>query len=486
MHNLRTRFILSHILPTLIIIPLMGFALIYLLETQVLLGNLSSEVNGQAILITDMASQNRGLWVDRAQAKGFADRVGKIVKARVMILDSNGTVLASSDAASSIQDGDLRDSNGFNEAREGQFFTHTTYNQDLKTDIVDVFAPVISSAGQVVGIIRLTYQLEAVIDQFIRLRYLIGIVLAGGLVLGASLGWMLALDMEKPLRRVTETVSRVARGVPLDPVPETGPVEIRQLSHSVNMLVERLQTLETSRKQLLANLVHEIGRPLGALRSAIQALLGGAQQDPKLRQELLVGIDNEIGILQRLLDDLSGLYGKLLGPLEVDQQPIILSNWIPEAIATWREAALNKKIKWEVSIPNDLPVIQADPSRLSQALGNLLSNAVKYTPSGGEIFVAAGIGTINITNEPDGPRKPHAWIQVADTGPGIQTSQLEEIFKPFYRGNLSGRFPQGMGLGLTIARDLVAANGGKITVESVPGKGSKFTIWLPVNTGRIQ
>lgn len=464
----------------------MGFALIYLLETQVLIDNLSDEITGQAVLVTDMASQYPSIWIDHTQAKGYADRVGKIVNAQVMILDSTGKVIASSDISDSVQVGELRSLTGLTQAREGQIYTNTIYNQSLKTDVVDVFAPVVSPGGQVVGIIRLTYKLEAVIDRFIRLRYLIGVVLVGGLVLGASLGWMLALDMEKPLRRVTEAVSRVASGVPLEPVQEKGPIEMRQLSHSVNLLGERLQTLELSRKQLLANLVHEIGRPLGALRSAIQALLGGAQQDPKLRQELLLGIDKEISVLQRLLDDLSGLYGKLLGPLELDQQPVSLSDWIPAVIATWREAALNKKITWEVSVPNGLPVIQADPSRLSQALGNLLSNAIKYTPSGGEIYVAAGTGIINTTNEPDGSREPFAWIQVSDTGPGIQASQLEEIFKPFYRGNVSGRFPQGMGLGLTIARDLVAANGGKITVESKPGKGSKFTIWLPVYTSRIQ
>ena len=139
-------------------------------------------------------------------------------------------------------------------------------------------------------------------------------------------------------------------------------------------------------------------------------------------------------------------------------------------MATWKEAARQKQLQWNDEIPESLPVIQADEDRLAQAIGNLVSNAVKYTPAGGTITIAAG--------SKDGD----VWLRVEDTGPGIPAGELDKIFQPFFRGSHGRRFPQGMGLGLSIAHDLVLAHGGRIEVESTPGLGSQFTIWLPVRS----
>jgi signal transduction histidine kinase len=123
---------------------------------------------------------------------------------------------------------------------------------------------------------------------------------------------------------------------------------------------------------------------------------------------------------------------------------------------------------WQSNIPAEMPVISADPDRLAQAVGNLVSNAIKYTPPQGSITVSAG------------SQAGEVWLRVTDTGPGIAAEEQARIFAPFYRGPVAGRFPQGMGLGLSIARDLVTAHDGRLTVESAPGSGSQFTIWLPV------
>jgi two-component system sensor histidine kinase BaeS len=110
-----------------------------------------------------------------------------------------------------------------------------------------------------------------------------------------------------------------------------------------------------------------------------------------------------------------------------------------------------------------------DPERLDQALGNLLSNAIKFTPKDGGINVVAGFEDHTVL------------ISVHDTGAGIDQNELGEIFTPFYRGPQGRRFPQGMGLGLSIACDIVVAHGGKIEVQSSPGEGSEFTIHLPLD-----
>jgi len=204
------------------------------------------------------------------------------------------------------------------------------------------------------------------------------------------------------------------------------------------------------------------------MRSAIQALLGGADEEPTLRRELLAGIEGEVDRLQRLLDDLARLHDQVVGTLELAYQPLAVSEWLLHMLAPWRAAAQEKGLHWEVTVPADLPSLAADPDRLAQALGNLLSNAIKYTPPGGTVSVGAGIEGEEI------------WVRVSDTGPGIAPEEQARIFDPFYRGRSERRFPQGVGLGLTIARDLAIAHGGRLELESTLGLGSHFTLWLPL------
>jgi two-component system sensor histidine kinase BaeS len=230
-----------------------------------------------------------------------------------------------------------------------------------------------------------------------------------------------------------------------------------------------LHTLEKSRMRLLANLVHEIGRPLGALLSATQALEAGADQDPNFREELLEGMKGEIQRMQSLMDDLTRLYDQTQGPPSLKREMTPLSSWLNQVLSPWREAALEKELTWELLYPPNLPAINIDPDRMAQALGNIVSNAIKYTPENGLVRISAGIDN------------PFVWIRVQDTGNGIPAEEIPHIFEPFYRGSTSNRFPQGMGLGLSIAQDLLQAHKGRITVESTPGEGSIFTLWLPRN-----
>ncbi len=465
--TLRGRLILSHILPLLVIVPLMGIALIYMLETQVLLPNLSNELVGQALLVAEITNDRADIWHNPAQAQTFVTLIDSYLKARVMLLDPDGYLLASSDPADAERLGQPLELAGLANIMAGKISVRTVYGQRRHEEIVDVLVPVIGPDRGVVGVVRLSHQLFNVYERFLHLRYLIAGVLVGGLLLGAAVGWGLAVNLEHPLRQMTQAVGRLAEGKRLIPLPEQGPREIRQLLRSINTLVERLHALEQVRRQLLANLVHELGRPLGALHSAIQALLGGADRDAALRRELLVGMEGEVGRLHRLLDDLTGLHDQVSGTLDLDCQPTAMGEWLSHMLSPWREAAQAKGLHWQATIPAALPTLEVDPDRLGQALGNLLSNAIKYTPPGGTVSLGAGI------------EGEAVWIRVSDTGPGIAPAEQEHIFTPFYRSQADRRFPQGMGLGLSIARSLVVAHGGRLEVESALGLGSHFTLWLP-------
>jgi len=204
------------------------------------------------------------------------------------------------------------------------------------------------------------------------------------------------------------------------------------------------------------------------LVSALQALRAGADEDATLRRELLAGVDAGLGRMRRLLDDLARLHDRVNGDRELVRQAVALGDWLPPLLTPWREAAQARGLHWGATLLTDLPTMIIDPDRIGQALGNVLSNAVKYTPPDGTVMVTAGVTSADV------------WVRVCDSGPGIAAEDLERIFTPFYRGRFAQRFADGMGLGLTIARDLLIAHGGQLEIESAPGQGSRCILRLPL------
>ncbi len=469
MHTLRGRLILSHILPLLLIVPIVGFALVYILETQVLLTDLSDELAQHGVLTADIARDRPAIWSDAAEAHRFVTFFSVRSRSSVMLFDPQGNLLAASEPGYGEWLGQPMDLPSLPAALAGEQQVHVDYKRSVQAEIIRVLVPVVGPNQQIMGVVRLSQYLSDVRGQLVRLRYLIAGVLAAEFVLAVIVGLILAVRLGRSLQRVTDAIQDVASGREWQTLPEEGLEEIQTLLRAFNTLIERLRVLEQSRRRLLANLVHELGRPLGALQSALQALLSGAEQDPGLRHELLEGMDTQVHRLRPLLDSLTDLHDQVLGTLELNRQPIVLGDWLRRTVSPWRQAAHDQGLHWRTEIPETLPVLEIDPDRMAQALGNLLSNAIKYTPDG-TVSVEASVQ--------DG----HVAIVVGDTGIGIAPAEQERIFEPFHRSRRDKRFPQGMGLGLSIARDLVHAHSGRLDVESTPGQGSRFTIWLPLHS----
>ena len=467
MRSLRSRLILSHILPLVIILPIFGLVLVYIIETQVLLKNISTEIEEQADLTALLASTQPDIWTDQAEAQVFVSRFSASNESEINLLDRQGILLASNDPEDDSQIGIQLDEPNLPIALGGQPVIEVTYSFNLEAEVVEVLVPVTGTNREILGIVRLSNELGNVYDRFLSLRYLIAAVVTVALVLAVLLGFLIASNLERSLRHVTDAIYDIASGQSWTTLPEEGPVEIRRLIFSFNTLINRLRGFEDSRRQLLANLVHEVSRPIGAVQAAIQALLRGAEEQPALRRELLEGMEAQVNRLHPLLDNLAKLYETVLGTLELQRQPVNLNKWLLPTANSWREAAHAKGLFWEIDIVNPLPTVSADPDRLAQVLGNLLSNAIKYTPAGGQVSVKAGSSDNDV------------WIKISDTGPGIALDEQNQIFEPFFRSSRQQRFPQGMGLGLTIASDLVKAHGGHLDLESVAGQGSHFTIHLP-------
>lgn len=468
MNTLRTRLVLSHVLPLVVIVPLMGLALVYFIETQVLLPGLTRELVGNGSLVAEMTKDYYRLWTDPIYAQTILARVSPRLTARVMLLTYDGRLLASSDPNDLVNLNKTLLNPEVEDVKAGKTVTKVYYNQRLEGEAIDVYVPVTDGIAGTVGIVRLTYPFSTVLGEFVQFRTLIVGVLLFGLGSGALIGLLLALNIETPLRRINAAVVRLTRGEQSEPVPETGPEEVRTLASAMNALVERLRGMETARRALLANLVHELGRPLGALRSGVQALLKGASRDPQLAGELLTGMDGELVRLQALLNELTHLYDQGLGTLELKREPVNLADWLPEIIAPWQAAAVEKGIAFETDLGDSLPAVSIDPLRLGQATGNLFSNAIKFTPPGGKVRIEAKVD--------------QTWfvLRVQDSGPGIPADEKDKIYTPFYRGSHGKRFAEGMGLGLGIAREIVQAHGGEISLAGGrEGQGATFEMRIP-------
>jgi len=468
--SLRNRLILSHALPMLIVLPIMGVILVYVLETQLLLPSLSQQLTGDAVLMAEMIQAQPQMIENSALAgQVLMDASTRLTK-RVMLIGPDNRLLASSDPADQSRVNQLLNLDGLAKTKDGQVVTLTNYNQRLQSDVIDVFVPVIASDGNFLGTVRATSRYATVVDELYRLRTWIGTVLLFGTLLGVILGSALAVTIAGPIHQATQSLSELAGGSFRGNLTAVGPYEIRLLVGTVNTLVDRLQSLENARRKLLANLVHELGRPLAALRMAVQVIIQGSKDDPAQLDELVNGMDQELGELQRLLEDLTHLYDTDIGAFELERKVIDSAAWLAAALLPWQEMARGKDIQWELVVSPGLPPLYGDPVRLAQVVGNLVSNAIKVTPAGGKITISAGS---------DGGK---LWIKASDTGPGIQPDELKKIFEPFYRGQAGTQVDSGMGLGLSIAKNLVEAHGGNIQVDSRPGVGSTFTIWLPLTT----
>lgn len=468
MRTLRGRLILSHTLPLFIMLLLSGIALDYVLETKILLPIFTDELIREAELLVKTNIDQLEIWDSPTAAQEYLDRLSPHLDAHVMLLDINGQLLASTDPLSLEQIGTVIEPREYlMSILAGDVNVHTEYGRNSEANVADVFVPATGKDDEIIGIIRMTYYLENIYDQFLTLRYVIFGILLAAIILGTIIALVLALNIRESLNQATQAVLQLASGKEVETLPEQGAAEMRTLQRAVISLVERLRGMEEARGKLLSNLVHELGRPLGALLTAVQAMLAGAGDDEELRQEILSGMREEVGFLDRLLNDLTRLHDQVFGALELRTRPVELAQWLPKVLRSHRAVAIEKGLKWKVDVAADLPVVDADPDRLAQALGNLVHNAIKFTPPDGTVIVDTGVINSKV------------WIQVKDTGPGIPLEEQSKIFTPFYRSHSTTRFPQGMGLGLSIAHDLILAHQGRLEFTSTEGEGSCFTIWLP-------
>lgn len=325
---------------------------------------------------------------------------------------------------------------------------------------------------RVLGAIEVAQSLQGVTDTLRQLATLLSIGIVSGLGIAFVVGAFLANRAFAPIGRITQTAQSITRAGDLTKRIEQKPTqdEVGRLAAMFNEMLARIEELFRAQQRFVADVSHELRSPLTAIRGNLDLLRRGAADDVAARQTALAAIDSESARMQRLVADLL-LLAQADAGVKIQRQIVELDTLL---LDVYRQARLmSSGVKVSLG-SEDQAQVSGDPDRLKQLLLNLVDNALKYTPSGGEV-------TFSLERDTEWVR-----VSVTDTGVGIPPQDLPKIFDRFYRvdkarsRDRSSGSGGGTGLGLAIAKWIVDAHGGRIEVQSAMGKGSTFTVWLPL------
>lgn len=293
-------------------------------------------------------------------------------------------------------------------------------------------------------------------------------------VIGVAAGVLVSRGLTAPLNRLARAARAIGARRLNQRVEVSGSAEVVQLARAFNDMAVALEQAETARRNLVADVAHELRTPLSVLQGNLRAVLDDVYPLDKAEVAQLY---DETRLLSRLVNDLHQLAQAEAGQLALNKQSVDLAGLVQAAAVAFTPIAEANGVSLDLELPADLPKVTVDAARITQVLHNLLTNALRYTSAGGSMLVRAGC---------DPGTDCHVatvWLAVQDTGEGIPAEHLPHVFERFYRADPArSRTSGGSGLGLAIVRAIVEAHGGQVSAasEGVPGRGSTFTVRLPV------
>ncbi|WP_420643210.1 sensor histidine kinase [Candidatus Leptofilum sp.] len=291
-------------------------------------------------------------------------------------------------------------------------------------------------------------------------------------LLAAVLAFRTFRRVANPLAAVMNAADAVAEGDLSVRVPEfSGRNEFTRLAHSFNNMTEELQRADQQRRNLTADVAHELRTPLHIIQGNLEGVLDGVYDPTPDHIEATL---DETRLLSRLVTDLHTLSLADAGQLSLNLEPVNVADLLADVATSFsgQAEAQGVALQVETAVLPPNTHIQGDAGRLDQVLSNLVVNALRHTPEDGRIILTAKLVDGSVQ------------IQVTDTGEGITEEDLPFVFERFWRGDRARTHSGGVGggLGLAIAKQIIAAHNGKITVSSIPHQATTFTLSFPVET----
>ncbi len=404
-------------------------------------------------------TQNEG-WV---QVQSFLERVGPVYGKRLVLKDEDGQIVGDSwgDKRNSPP-GRMRSPRGF-----------PIYMPEADAKMASVIADKKREVGELTVAsddlpATLTEPSLSRLSQTVNRSLLwAGLVAGGG---GLILVTMMSTSALAPVRTLTGAARRLGKGDLSQRVSVQREDEVGELAQTFNAMAEGMERAETQRRNLVADVAHELRSPLSNIQGTIEAMRDGLMDRGDTSLDML---HEQTLHLSHLVDDLGLLAMAEAGDLRLDIKPDSLEDAARRSVEAFRARAEAKGVGLTVETAGHLPLALMDRQRTQQVIGNLLDNAIRHTPKGGRVSVC-----LSKTEAGD------VSVAVRDTGEGITEDDMPLIFERLHRVDPSRtRATGGAGLGLTIARRLVEAQGGTIRIDSEVGEGSTFTVELPAATG---
>ncbi len=308
-------------------------------------------------------------------------------------------------------------------------------------------------------------------DQSAFLRQINGLMILAALGAGIAVllvGAWQARRIVAPVRALAAAAHRIAAGDLSQRIPVASDDELGEMAAAFNTMAAQLEQQHELRRRAMADIAHELRTPLSVLRIDLESIEDGLTEPSP---QVVARLQDEVALLNRLVEDLRMLSLAEAGELHMDIEPLDVGELVQSTLERVNGAAREKGVALSADLAQPLSPVAGDRQRLTQVLLNLLSNALRHTLAGGQILVRA--------------RQTGGEVQVSvlDNGEGIPPAELPHVFERFYRADRArSREAGGTGLGLTIARSLVQAHGGRIWAENAEGQGSVFIFTLPVRS----
>lgn len=408
-------------------------------------------VRGQMVRAQDLANELAAYYRTRGNWEGVAPLLNNNSGSMMMggeglwLADTDGIIIASSD-----------------NSRLGQSITASERTEGITIQV----------DGERVGTFVANSQMmhgmtDAAAQDFLQ-QVNRSILLAGiaAAAIALVLGFILFRQITAPLDALAAASDKIAMGDLTARASVRGEDEIARVAHSFNAMADQLARSEETRRNMLADIAHELRNPIGVIQSHLEAMQDGVFP---LNQEQVASLHDETLLLARLVGDLRELALAEAGQLRLNRAPTDLRALIEHTAAAFQAQANEQHVTLETILDENIPALNLDAQRIEQVLRNLLSNALRHTAAKGTIT-----GTLS-------QEKNFARVEVRDTGTGIAPDALPHVFERFWRGDKSRSRAQGStGLGLAIAKQWVEQHGGSIGVESELGKGTTFWFTLPI------
>ncbi len=464
MNSVSTRLFSAFLAVIVLVILMISFTLIVLLRSNPLV-----QRQDLATLANASAAINRlevvGLDLKPAVAEARVQQLAASFNVRVLVTDSDGKVLLDS----ALPDGAALQLRQFRTGRQDTLFPQVTVGE-VRDSRLQQWLYVARPFGVNRMLVTAATPRQGAAAVFFGENLLLPMTESAGvaILVAMVLAILISRSIAQPLQKMANVAQGIARGDYAQSAPESGPDEVRALGQALNTMKQQVQASQQGQRDFLANVSHELKTPLTSIQGFAQAMLDGAATTPEAIQRSATIIYTEADRMRRLVEGLLDLARmdaglRTLSRSAVDLRPLLLA--VTDKLGP---RAQEKGVALLAELPPTLPPMAGDADRLAQVFTNLVDNALKHTPAGGKVTVSAAATP--------------GWVEVgvSDSGPGIPAEDLSRIFERFYQVDKSRARRAGVGLGLTISKEIVEAHGGSLRAESVVGVGSRFVARLPL------